>query len=80
MREFMQLLNWRARSKTVQSNRIDYESDDAEGKSSHWTARSNDSAFSKVSEGENAGVRSKSASVKAESGEEMETKLSMKDD
>ncbi|UKZ70320.1 uncharacterized protein TrAtP1_011306 [Trichoderma atroviride] len=76
----MQLLDWRARSKTVQSNRIDYESDDAEGKDSHWTTRSNGNASSKVSEGENAGVRSKSASIKAESGEEMESKLSIKDD
>lgn len=80
MREYMQLVTGRVGSKTVQSNRIDYESDDAEDDYPHWTTRSNSYTFSKVSEGETAGVRSKTASVKAESGEEMETGLSRKDD
>lgn len=79
-----QILNRRTRkfeSKTVQSNSFNAESDDSEEKSPHWTTEPNDYAFSMmVSEDESAGARSKSASVKVESDEEMEIKLSTMDD
>lgn len=80
MREYMQLVTGRAGSKTVQSNRNNYESGDTEDNYPLWTPRSNSYTFSMVSEGEMAGVRSKTASVKTESGEETETGLSGKDD
>lgn len=80
MREYMQLVTGRAGSKMAQSNRIDYKYDDAEDDYPHWTTRSNSDTLSQVSEGEMAGVRSKTASVEAESGEETETELSSKDD
>lgn len=74
----MRLVNGTARS--VESNTIDYDSDNAEDRYSHWTTRPNSYAFAKINEGENVDLRSKLASVKAEYGEETETELSREDD